>query len=95
MKRFYEYNVAYTYAVGKEAELREQKIVLDVESYIQLRRDNSAVQCCFGLIEYVQGTDLPDEVFNDPIFRRVHNAACDIVCWDNACSSCYLKELFR
>lgn len=82
-KRFYDYNVAYTHAVGKESELRERNIVLDVDSYIQLRRDNSAVQCCFGLVEYAQGTDLPDEVFNDPTFMQLHNSACDIVCWHN------------
>ncbi|PFH53111.1 hypothetical protein AMATHDRAFT_55557 [Amanita thiersii Skay4041] len=82
-KRFYEQCVAYTYAVGKEAELREQDIVLDTNSYIQLRRHNSAVLCCFALIEYAQGTDLPDEVFNHPIFKQAWLNACDLVCWAN------------
>ncbi|KAF8623697.1 hypothetical protein AX17_007395 [Amanita inopinata Kibby_2008] len=82
-KRFYEQCIAYTYAVGKEAELREQDLVLDTESYIQLRRNNSAVQCCFALIEYAQGTDLPDEVFENPNFSQAWIAACDLVCWAN------------
>ncbi|KIL64403.1 hypothetical protein M378DRAFT_186710 [Amanita muscaria Koide BX008] len=82
-KRFYDYNVAYTHAVEKEAELRERNIVLDVDSYIQHRRNNSGVYCCFSLAEYAQGTDLPDEVFNDPIFMQLHNSACDMICWHN------------
>ncbi|KAF8348882.1 isoprenoid synthase domain-containing protein [Amanita rubescens] len=82
-RRFYEYNVAYTYAVGIEAELREKDFVLDVQSYVRLRRNNSAVLNCFGLIEYAHGTDLPDEVLEDSIFRQLLDAACDLVCWTN------------
>ena len=82
-RRFFEYNVAYTYAVGIEAELREKDFVLDVQSYVRLRRNNSAVLSCFGLIEYAYGTDLPDGVFEDPGFRQLLDAACDLVCWTN------------
>ncbi|KAF8624519.1 hypothetical protein AX15_005831 [Amanita polypyramis BW_CC] len=82
-RRFYKYNVTYAYAVGREAELREKDVVLDEESYVQHRRNNSAVLSCFGLIEYAQGIDLPDEVFDEPNFRRLLEMACDIVCWAN------------
>jgi len=57
--------------------------VLDVQSYVRLRRNNSAVLNCFGLIEYAHGTDLPDEVYEDSIFRQLLDAACDLVCWTN------------
>lgn len=57
--------------------------MLDVQSYVRLRRNNSAVLSCFGLIEYAYGTDLPDEAFEDPGFRQLLDGACDIVCWTN------------
>lgn len=70
-------------AFGKEAHLRENGIVLDVDSYNALRRENSAVRYCFGLFGYLLGLDLPDEIFYHPILIRMHLAAVDMVCWSN------------
>ncbi|KAG6832817.1 Linoleate 10R-lipoxygenase cop4 [Tricholoma furcatifolium] len=73
----------YCACVVQEAELREKGQVLDLDSFIALRRENSAVRLCFGLIEYCLGTDLPDEVFAHPVFMEIYWAACDLVCWAN------------
>ncbi|KAG6844953.1 hypothetical protein H0H87_002067 [Tephrocybe sp. NHM501043] len=81
--RFLEHWETYCACVVKEAELREKGKVLDVDAFIALRRENSAVRLCFGLIEYCFGTDLPDEVFDDPVFQEIYWAACDLVCWAN------------
>lgn len=66
-----------------EAELRERGEVLDVEPFIALRRENSAVRLCLDLIEYCWGIDLPDEVFEDEAFTEIYWAAVDLICWAN------------
>lgn len=73
----------YIEAVAVEADLRERGVILDVEPYMLLRRENSAVRFCFGLFEYILGMDLPDEIYDHPVFRRMHLAAIDMVCWAN------------
>jgi hypothetical protein len=86
--------------VAREAEYRERGEVLDMESFKHLRRENSAIRLCFGLFEYSLGIDLPDEVFENPIFERLYWAAADMVCWANVClfsitQSCHLIEVFQ
>ena len=70
-----------------EAEYRERGVVLDMESFKHLRRENSAIRLCFGLFEYSLGIDLPDEVFEDTVFESLYWAAADMVCWANVCIS--------
>lgn len=82
----------YTKAVAQEAELRETGEILDLMNFVPLRRENSAVRCCFALIEYNLGIELSDAVFNDPIFQSVYFAAVDMVCWVNVrTSAAFLK----
>ncbi|KAH8100908.1 terpenoid synthase [Cristinia sonorae] len=81
--RFLKHCEDYIIAVGKEAYYREYGLVLDLESYEKLRRENSAVRTCFGLFGLTLGLDLPDEVFNNEVMMRVHLAAVDMVCWSN------------
>ncbi|KAH0585068.1 Pentalenene synthase [Termitomyces sp. J132] len=73
----------YCASVITEAELREKGKILDVDAFITLRRENSAVRLCCSLIEYCFGTDLPDEVFEHPVFLEIYWAAVDLVCWAN------------
>jgi Terpene synthase family 2, C-terminal metal binding len=85
VKRFINLWEKYLDAVAKEAELRERGQVLDLESFIPLRRNNSAILLCFSMIEYILGIDLEDEVYEDPTFLDAYWAACDHVCWANVC----------
>jgi hypothetical protein len=78
-----EHTRDYIDCVAKEAELRESGEVVDLATFIPLRRGNSAVFVCFDLFEYVLDFDLPDEVFEDATFMRLFNAATDLVCWSN------------
>ncbi|KAF9000618.1 isoprenoid synthase domain-containing protein [Cyathus striatus] len=82
-RRFVELCEAYTNCVGREAELREQGKVLDLTSFIPLRRNNSAVLLCFSLVEYILGIDLPDKAYEDSDFMDAYWAAADFVCWSN------------
>jgi len=83
LRRFLKHCDDYIECVATEAKLRERGEVLDLASFILLRRENSAVRLCFGLFEYVLGIDLPDSVFEDPIFMSLYWAATDMVCWSN------------
>ena len=82
-RRFVGHVEDYINAVTKEAEYREENVVLDMDSFETLRRENSAVRCCFGLFGYVLGLDLPDEIFYHPDMMAMHLAAVDMVCWSN------------
>ena len=77
----------YILAVSREATLRKDGEVLDLASYMTLRRENSAVQTCFALFEYVHGIDLPVEVFENPVFMRMYWQGIDAVCLANV-SNC-------
>ena len=55
----------------------------DMDSYIRFRRGASGCNPCFTLIEYANGLNLPDEVFEDPAIRTLQETANDIVSWSN------------
>lgn len=74
----------------QEAGLRDCGEVLELEDYVHLRRENSAVRVCFGMISYILGIDLPEEVFEDPIFQQIYFSAVDMVCWANVSVPCAL-----
>ncbi|OJA16455.1 hypothetical protein AZE42_04671 [Rhizopogon vesiculosus] len=82
-KRFVSSIKGYTQAVAQEAELREAEEVQDLINFIPLRRENSGVRCCFAFIEFNFGIDLPDVVFDNPVFQSLYFGAVDMVCWSN------------
>lgn len=82
-RRFIKHCKDYIEAVAHEADLREHGTVLDLDSYITLRRENSAVRFCCGLAGYALGIDLPDEIVEHPAFMAMHLATVDMVCWSN------------
>ena len=57
--------------------------VPDLESYIHFRRDASGCKSCFTLIEYANGLNLPDKIFEDPVICTLQETANDIVSWSN------------
>ncbi|KAH9895892.1 terpenoid synthase [Cubamyces lactineus] len=74
---------AYVEAVAVEAELRARGEVLDLEAYQTLRRENSGVPSAFALAGYALGINLPNEIFEHPMFVVMRHAATDMVCWSN------------
>ena len=87
-RRFLEHCDAYIDSVVQEAGLRDHGEVLELEEYVHLRRENSAVRVCFGMISYSLGIDLPEEVFEDSTFQEVYFSAVDMVCWANVSKYC-------
>jgi len=73
--------------------LRDCGDVLELEDYVHLRRENSAVRVCFGMISYILGIDLPDDVFEDPVFQQIYFSAVDMVCWANVGVPCALIQV--
>jgi hypothetical protein len=65
---------------------RSRGEILDLESYISLRRDTSGCKPVFVLMEYAAGIDLPDEVADHPIIRDLNEATNDLVTWSNVSS---------
>ena len=61
----------------------DSKKVPDLDTYIGFRRDTSGCKPCFALIEYANGLNLPDEVFEDPTVRMLQETVNDIVSWSN------------
>lgn len=79
-RRFFEAMETYFDVQCLEADARN---VPDLDSYIPFRRDASGCKLGFVLIEYANGLNLPDVVFEDPIVRTLQEIANDIVSWSN------------
>ncbi|RPD69751.1 terpenoid synthase [Lentinus tigrinus ALCF2SS1-7] len=77
--RMLKYCKAYTEAVAREADLRARGVILDLDSYVAIRRENSAVRFCLELAGGALNVDLPDEVVEDPTFVKMHLAAVDMI----------------
>jgi hypothetical protein len=75
-------------AVAQQTLDRSLGDMLDLETYIALRRDTSGCKPVFVLMEYAAGIDLPDEVADHPIIRDLNEAANDLVTWSNVSSVC-------
>ncbi|KAF9066739.1 isoprenoid synthase domain-containing protein [Rhodocollybia butyracea] len=77
--RFIDHFCVYLTHVVREAELRESSEVLDIRGYISMRRETSGVRCCFDLVEHCLGVNLPQEVYNDPVFISGYDATMDLI----------------
>lgn len=65
--RFKENLQLFFEAVHIQAIHREDGEIPDLESYIDVRRDESGCKPCFDLIEYALGVNLPDFVIEHPV----------------------------
>jgi len=78
-RRFLKTFEKYMRAVVEEADLRQSGTILDLESYIALRRDTSGCQACWAMIEYGNSLEIPDEVMDYPLLRRLGETTNDYV----------------
>lgn len=77
--RFLKHCEDYISANVRQTELRERGEILELDEFIPLRRENSGVPLCIGVIGFVIGRDIPDEVFEHPVMTRLYLAAVDMV----------------
>jgi len=92
--RFIETLEMFFEAVNLQAKARDENVVPDLESYIDIRRDTSGCKPCWALIEYALDIDLPDFVIEHPIIEALGQGANDLVTWSNDIFS-YNKEQSR
>jgi hypothetical protein len=69
----------YAQAVYQQVVTRVNKEVLDVESFIEMRRNTSGLRPIWAITEFSLGFDLPDEVMAHPTIIRMGDAANDMV----------------
>ena len=77
----------FFHAVYQQAQDRANKTVPDLVTYIALRRDSSACQVFFDLIEYALGIELPEDVTEHPVITALRRDANDLISWSNVCNS--------
>jgi hypothetical protein len=73
----------YAHAVYQQVVSRVSKEDLDVEAFIDMRRDTSALRPIWAVVEFALALDLPDEVLEHPILLKMSEAANDMVSWSN------------
>ncbi|KAH8117137.1 terpenoid synthase [Phellopilus nigrolimitatus] len=81
--RFKENLQLFFEAVHVQATHREVGEIPDLESYIDVRRDESGCKPVIDLIEYALGIDLPDVVVEHPIIKALVQSCNDLVTWSN------------
>ncbi|KAF9469373.1 terpenoid synthase [Collybia nuda] len=81
--RFKETLELFFEAVNIQARARDDGIIPDLESYIDVRRDTSGCKPCWALIEYALDIDLPDYVVEHPIIESLNQGTNDLVTWSN------------
>ncbi|KAI5124084.1 hypothetical protein M0805_003911 [Coniferiporia weirii] len=81
--RFRESLQLFFEAVHIQATHREEDEIPDLESYIDVRRDESGCKPVFDLIEYALDIDLPDFVVEHPIIKALNQGSNDLVTWSN------------
>ncbi|KAG5727281.1 Germacradienol/germacrene D synthase [Termitomyces sp. T112] len=75
-RRFIEALDEYTTAVVEEAHDRAQCFIRNIDDYIILRRSTAALNATFMPIQFT--LDLPDEVFDHPVIRRLTDVCSDL-----------------
>lgn len=78
-RRFIETTQLYVDAIYQQVVNRRHDAIPDIETFIQLRRDTSAVKLVFALVEYSLNLNLPDAVFEDPTIQSLEQGANDIL----------------
>jgi hypothetical protein len=81
--RFKETVEMFFEAVNTQARARDSGIILDLEAYIDVRRDTSGCKPVFDLIEYAMDMDLPEYVVTHPVVKALNQGTNDLVTWSN------------
>lgn len=93
--RFVETMYGYTYSEYQQVMNRVNCEDLNIESYINWRRESSCARPVWALVEMSHGMNLPDEVFEHPSILRLDECATDMVGLSNvSCSSAIMSLLF-
>ncbi|TFK30274.1 terpenoid synthase [Coprinopsis marcescibilis] len=81
--RFKETLGLFFESVNIQTRARDEGVIPDLESYIDVRRDTSGCKPCWALIEYALDIDLPDFVAEHPVIAALNQGTNDLVTWSN------------
>ncbi|KAF9479291.1 terpenoid synthase [Pholiota conissans] len=81
--RFKETLGLFFESVNIQARARDDGVIPDLETYIDVRRDTSGCKPCWALIEYALDIDLPDCVVDHPVIQALNQGTNDLVTWSN------------
>ncbi|KAF9783463.1 isoprenoid synthase domain-containing protein, partial [Thelephora terrestris] len=78
-QRFIDTFDHYLEATVREAQNREEGIILSLSDFMELRRGNSGVYPAYAIIECILSIDLQPEVFNHPALWNLTKIAGDML----------------
>ena len=80
-KHFIEAFDDYLDSVVTKAEERDKNVVLDIERYLQIRRQNIGARPSYVPAEL--GLDIPDKAFYHPVMIELTYYSADLIILDN------------
>nr|QKW93766.1 terpene cyclase [Vitiosangium cumulatum] len=83
MERFIHSCHCYFKGTIWEAEVRSQRVCLDVDTYIELRRLSVGTYMGFTQVEAIEGFLLPESVLSHPAIAELIQTATDVIAWAN------------
>ncbi|OAX38874.1 terpenoid synthase [Rhizopogon vinicolor AM-OR11-026] len=94
-ERFIHTMDLYLRAVAKEVDNHAKGCILDLESFIALRRETICVKPSLAFIEYAAQIDLPTEVVSHPNITAMENAVIDYAACSNDIFSYNVEQCRR
>ncbi|KAK0660786.1 terpene cyclase [Cercophora samala] len=81
IKRFIKTMQQFCDSLVQEADDRSRGHIRDVEAYFEVRRHTIGLYPCFAIIQH--GMELPDEVYEHDVVRKLEIMAADMIILDN------------
>ncbi|KAH9065032.1 terpenoid synthase [Lactarius vividus] len=89
-KRFIETFDAFLQAVAQEAADRAQKHIRNIQDYLAIRRDTTALRPCFAVLEF--DMNLPDKAVRHPVIEELCILTIDMILLTNDIASYNLEQ---
>jgi hypothetical protein len=82
-RRFVHHLIDYFTANIWQAAHRRTHDIPDVDTFPGMRRDAGAIIPSFDLVEFVESTTIPAELYYNKVYQRLITSAANVVCWTN------------
>jgi hypothetical protein len=81
--RFVHHLMDYLTANIWQAAHRRTDDIPDLDTFPGMRRDAGAIIPSFDLVEFVESTTIPAELYYSRVYQRLITSAANVVCWTN------------
>jgi terpene synthase-like protein len=81
--RFLHHVFDYLTANIWQAAHRRTDDIPDLDTFPEMRRDAGAIIPSFDLVEFVESTTIPAELYYSRVYQRLITSAANVVCWTN------------